>query len=142
MGPQINLIAVGCHVEVNLLDREGKKIRLSFEIVPDESADFEHGFLGVSTPIAKTLLGEKEGYTIPYLRDDILAIEILSVTQSMTKPPGDAKEKRQARLNKTIQEVERTNAVVFASSFTGKWGDYDPDSLPKEEPSGEDEAKE
>jgi hypothetical protein len=29
--------------------------------------------------------------------------------------------------------VEHTSAVVFASSFSGKWGDYDPDSLPKDD---------
>jgi hypothetical protein len=31
---------------------------------------------------------------------------------------------------KTVLEVENTTAMVFASSFSGKWGDYDPDSLP------------
>jgi hypothetical protein len=40
-------------------------------------------------------------------------------------------------MKKTLREVEDTNAMVFASSFSGKWGDYDPDSIPKEKNSEE-----
>jgi hypothetical protein len=125
-------VSVGCHVDVNLLDRDGNKDRLSVDIVLDEVADFANGFLGASTPLAKILLGEKAGTIIPYLKDDIFAIEILSVTPSTTKPPDDAQDKRAAEMQQTIREVEHTSAVVFASSFSGKWGDYDPDSLPDE----------
>ena len=75
---------------------------------------------------------------IPYLKDDIFAIEVLSVTQSSRTPPTDAQEKRQSNMNKAIREIEHTNAVVFASSFSGKWGDYDPDSIPSDEISSED----
>lgn len=125
-------IAIGCHVEVNLIDREGKKEALSVDIVPDEAADFSEGYLGISTPLAQALLGEKEGTVIPYLKGDIHAIEVLSVSPSKNKPPIDAAEKRRAEFIKTTQEVQHTSAVVFASSFSGKWGDYDPDSLPKE----------
>ncbi len=132
MVPQMKPIGIGCHVELNLIDRAGNKDQLSVDIVPDESADFAQGFLGASTPLAKALMGEKAGTTIPYLKDDIYAIEVVSVTESTNKPSEEAKKKRQANMKKTIQEVEHTNAVVFASSFSGKWGDYDPDSLPKE----------
>lgn len=125
------LITIGCHVEVELIDRGGKTDRLGVDIVPDEVADFAHGFLGASTPLAKILAGEKEGTVIPYLKDDIYAIKILSVTASTRKPIEDAVKKRQEKMKRTMQEVEHTNAVVFASSFSGKWGDYDPDSIPK-----------
>ncbi len=135
-------ISVGCHVEINLIDRGGKIDRLSVDIVPDEAADFTVGFLGASTPLAKVLMDEKAGTIIPYLKDDIYAIEIISVSQS-TRELGDAAKSRQERMQKAIQEVEHTSAVVFASSFSGKWGDYDPDSLPKEgareKPEKEDE---
>jgi hypothetical protein len=131
-------ISVGCHVELYLQDREGNKDRLSVDIVLDEGADFAHGFLGASTPLAKILLGEKAGNIIPYLKDDIFAIGILSVSPSTAKPPADAQEKRAAEMKKTIREVEHTSAVIFASSFSGKWGDYDPDSLPDEESLKED----
>ncbi len=132
-------IIVGCHVELNFLDRTGNKDRLNIDIVPDESADFIHGFLGESTPLAKVLVGEKAGTVIPYLKDDILAIEILRVTPSTVNAPDDAQEKRQLNINKAIREVENTSAVVFASSFSGKWGDYDPESLPIEEQPDEGE---
>jgi len=69
-------------------------------------------------------------------------LEILSVSQSTSTPPVDAQEKRQSKMNKAIREVEHTNAVVFASSFSGKWGDYDPDSLPADEISEEDTPEE
>lgn len=138
MEPQIKPIAIGCHVELYLIDRAGKKDQLSVDIVPDESADFTQGFLGAGTPLARALMGERAGITIPYLKDDIYAIEVVSVTESTNKPPEDSIKKRKAKMDKTIQEVEHTSAVVFASSFSGKWGDYDPDSLPEEgKPAGE-----
>jgi hypothetical protein len=135
-------IKIGCHVELNLLDRSDQKDRLSIDIVPDGSADFSHGFLGESTPLAKVLLGESEGTVIPYLKDDIFAIEILSVSLSTSTPPVDASEKRQSKMSKALRDVEHMNAVVFASSFSGKWGDYDPDSIPIDELSEDDKPKE
>jgi hypothetical protein len=125
------IVSIGCRVEISLLNRDDKREQLSFTVVADESADFANGFLGESTPLAQIIMGEKSGIVIPYLKDDIFAIEILSVTPSTIKPPDDIAEKRQAMMEKTIREVEHTNAVVFASSFSGKWGDYDPDSLPE-----------
>jgi hypothetical protein len=119
-------------VELELVDRAGNKERMKVVIVDDKAADFTHGYLSENTPIAKALLGEKSGNTIPYLKEDILSIQILSVTQPTSKPPEDAAEKREAMMKKTIREVQDTNAIVFASSFSGKWGDYDPDSIPKD----------
>jgi hypothetical protein len=128
-----DIIKVGSQVELNLLDRTGKKDRLSFDIVPDEAADFSQGFLGESTPMARIILGEREGIIIPYLKDDIFAIEVLSVTQSTRTPLTDVQDKRQSNMKKAIRDIEHTNAVIFASSFSGKWGDYDPDSIPSDE---------
>ena len=135
MKTQIDKIIVGCEVEIELVDRAGNRERMKVVIVNDKAADFSHGYLSENTPIAKALLGEKAGTTIPYLKDDILSIQILSVTKPTSKPPEDAAEKREARMKKTIREVQDMNAIVFASSFSGKWGDYDPDSIPKEEKS-------
>jgi transcription elongation GreA/GreB family factor len=59
-------VSIGCHVEICLLDRDGKREKLSFTIVPDESADFANGFLGESTPLAKIIMDEKPGTVIPY----------------------------------------------------------------------------
>ncbi len=132
MLPQPEKIMVGCQVEVNLQDREGKKEKLTFLIVPPEAADFAHGYLGANTPIAQALIGETVGVTIPYLKDDIYSIEILSVKKSGVIAPNNASERREASLRKATQEVADTNAAVFASSFSGKWGDYDPDSIRKD----------
>lgn len=133
MESQADLIVVGCQVEVDLINRAGDREHLKVVIVKDESADFAQGYLGENTTLAKVLLGERKGTTIPYLMDDILGIEILSVTKPTSGPGEDVAEKRKARMKKTRQEVEDTNAMVFASSFSGKWGDYDPESLPKED---------
>lgn len=135
MGMETNKMPItpGCHVELNLLDREGNKERLAVDIVSDEMADFSHGFLGVGTPLAKVLLGESAGSTIPYLRDELFAIEIVSVAPSNIKPPDNTQAYRQSVMDKVKREVEHTSAVIFASSFSGKWGDYDPDSLPATE---------
>ena len=132
MQPQLQVITVGCQVDLDLKDREGKKEHLSVLIVPDEAADFAHGYLGLNTPLAQVLLGESAGTIIPYLKDDIYSIEVISVKKSAVTPPKDAANKRAASLKKAMREVEDTNAIVFASSFSGKWGDYDPDSIPKE----------
>lgn len=132
MNAQDDLIAVGCEVEVDLLDRSGNKERLKLLIVPDSAADFAQGYLGENTPLAQALLGERAGHTIPYLKNDILGIEILTVIKSSNQPTDEIAEKRAAMMKKTLREVEDTNAMVFASSFSGKWGDYDPDSISKE----------
>jgi hypothetical protein len=74
------------------------------------------------------------------LRDDVFAIEILSVSPSTKRPSESIQEKRLSTRNKVIREVEHTNAVIFASSFSGKWGDYDPDSLPSDEDSADEDS--
>jgi Transcription elongation factor, GreA/GreB, C-term len=132
MNAQDDLIVVGCEVEVDLLDISGNKERLRFLIVPDTAADFAQGYLGENTPLAQALLGERVGHTIPYIKNDILGIEILAVTKSSNQPTDDIAEKRAAKMKKALRAVEDTNAMVFASSFSGKWGDYDPDSIPKD----------
>jgi hypothetical protein len=125
-------IGVGCQVEVLLTERNGQTERFTVIIVPDEAADFNHGMLGENTPIAKALLGEKRGHIIPYLKDDILSIEVLSVTKPTTPPEFDVAKKRKDKYLQAKREVEDTNAMLFASSFSGKWGDYDPDSIAKD----------
>jgi Transcription elongation factor, GreA/GreB, C-term len=132
MDTQSPVISIGSLVEVILRDRAGKEERLRVVIVPSEAADFPYGYLGVNTPLAQALVGERVGAIIPYLKDDIYSIEVVSVIKSEIIPPMDAEKKRQASLKKAIREVQDTNAITFASSFSGKWGDYDPDSIQKD----------
>jgi hypothetical protein len=132
-------ITVGCQVEIEITDRSDNKERLTILIVRDKAADFSKGYMSENAPLARVLLGERAGTVIPYLKDDILSIEVLAVSKPNSLPPEDAAEQREARMKKAVREVEDTNAMVFASSFSGKWGDYDPNSIPKEDKDDEEQ---
>ena len=120
---------IGTHVVVELVDDAGDFERLEFDIVADKSADFARGFLGESTPMAKAILGKPAGSQIAYRQADIASLRILSVSLASSTPAKDAAQKREAALRKAAADVERTNAILFASSFSGKWGDYDPSGM-------------
>ncbi len=134
MQQEHRVVSLGSQVEIELTDRAGNKERLSFVIVTDDVADFAHGLLSEKTALAKAVLGERIGTPIPYLKDDILSIQVLAISASATQPSEDAAQKRKADALKAARAVQDTNAMVFASSFSGKWGNYDPDSIPKEKP--------
>jgi len=135
---KLHAVALGMQVELDLVTDEGSE-RLELELVPDEYADFLLGFLGIGTPLAKMILGGKAGEVIPYPVEGGREIHLIKVTPSQRKPPEEIADRRQANLRKALDQADRTNAVIFASSFSGKWGDYDPDSLQDEEDSSEDE---
>ncbi|OGO64891.1 MAG: hypothetical protein A2030_03610 [Chloroflexi bacterium RBG_19FT_COMBO_50_10] len=122
----------GKHVEIELLSRTGNNEKMAFDIVPEQSADYARGYLSEGAPLAKALAGHLEGETVAYQMDELYAVRILQIRQSQEPPLADLAEERQAKYTQAIREAEHTNAVNFASSFSGKWGDYDPDSLPKE----------
>jgi hypothetical protein len=132
-------ISVGCQVELELVNRSGEKERMKIVIAPDNAADYTQGYISEKTPLARILLSERAGTIIPYLKDDILSIEIISVSSKMNMLATDAVEKRRATMEKTRWAIEDTNAMIFASSFSGKWGDYDPDSIPKEKENDPDD---
>jgi hypothetical protein len=102
-------------------------------LVPDSKADYQAGFLGLSTPLAKTILGEKAGITIPYFTDELMAVEILAIRESTRDAIGFPAEQRQAALQEVRDRIEFTNAVLFAASTNTKWGAYDADGLDYEE---------
>jgi hypothetical protein len=119
----------GMHVIIELLDDTGAREVLEFDIVPDSAADFAHGFLGEGTPMAMAVTGKPAGSCIPYRQADIISLHILVVSPARSAPLEDAAERREAVMRKAMADVERTNAVIFASSFSGKWGDYDPSGM-------------
>ncbi len=127
---------LGMKVEIDLVMIDGSE-RLEVEIVPDNFADFSLGYLGISTPLAQSILGKRAGATIPYLVEGGIEVRILRVTPSQKSPPKDIAERRQATIRKALDQSDRTNAVLFASSFSGKWGDYDPDAV-SDEPDDEE----
>ena len=122
-------VQTGVHVELELIDDQGGREPLSVEVVKAQSADLAQGFLGANTPLARAIRGQTAGSEVPYTMGDIRRVHILRVTPSQAAAPIDAKERRQAVLQKALSDAERTNAEIFASSFSGKWGDYDPQGI-------------
>ena len=122
-------VQCGSHVEIELLTRVGGRERLEFDLVKDDQADYATGFLGVSAPLAKAILGEKAGVTVPYFTDELLGIEILSVAASTRKPVANTTAQRESAIRDVVDQIEFTNAVLFAASTDTKWGEYDADGL-------------
>jgi hypothetical protein len=118
----------GTHVAVELISFSGQSERLEFDIVPDRMADLAQGFLGEGTPLAKALVDQPTGTLVPYHQADISAVRIISVTEAQ-RTARDVQGERDAALRRARQHAERTNAILFASSFSGKWGDYDPEGM-------------
>lgn len=96
-----------------------------FDIVRDQFADLDRGLLSVQTPLAQAILGKRIGAVVPYRRGDIRQVRIVNVRPSQVIALENTEEQRQAQLQKALDAVERTNAEIFAASYTGKWGDYD-----------------
>ena len=117
-------VGVGVQVEVELFSVGGSE-RLSFHIVRENAADFDAGLLSVTTPLAQALLGKRAGREIAYARGDIRRVRILRVTPGSMLISGDAAGRRQAITAQALDEVARTNAEIFAASYTSKWGGYD-----------------
>ena len=122
----------GAHVDLELIDAAGEREALSFDIVPDKLADFRNGFLGEKTPLAQAISGHFAGEHVPYRVDEIVEIHILDVQRSLASPDKGIEARRQAALRKAVRQSDLTNALLFASSFNGKWGDYDPTGLADE----------
>jgi hypothetical protein len=122
-------VKVGTHVVVNLIDEEGNREPLALDVVPDEAADFEAGRLGIGTPLGKALAGRRAGSVAPYRLGDLREVEIVSVRPADAPAAADAAERRQAALDKAAQAIAKTNAQIFASTFEGKWGGYNPDGM-------------
>jgi hypothetical protein len=122
----------GAHVDLELIDASGGREALSFDIVPDKLADFKNGFLGEKTPLAQAITGHFAGERVPYQVDEIVEIHILDIRRSQAKPDEGIQARREAALLKAVKQSDLTNNVLFASSYNGKWGDYDPSGLDEE----------
>jgi len=122
-------VAVGTHVEVELIPESGERDRLAFDVVPDAMADFAAGFLGAGTPLAQAILGRCAGSVLPYQAGDIMQVKILSVEASARAPRADVSADRQAVIQKAISKSDLTDAVRFALTVDQKWGDTDPEGI-------------
>lgn len=121
-------VQVGSHVQVELLYQAGVD-QLEFDIVPDQQADFAHGFLGEGTPLAQALMGKFAGEAIPYQVGDAHLVRIIAVSTGNKEEAEKVAARRQETMRKALEQTERTNAIIFASSYSGKWGDYDPGGI-------------
>lgn len=122
-------VQMGMHVELELIDEQGAREPLAVDIVQAQAADLAQGFLGANTPLARAIRGQTTGAEVGYNMGDIRRVHIVSVTPSRMAVPADAQARREAVLQKALSDAERTNAEIFASSFSGKWGDYDPQGM-------------
>ncbi len=122
----------GRHVILELKYQDGEVERLELDIVEDNAANFEEGFLGESTPLAQAIIGQTAGQHIPYRAGDIVAVHILSVETNLKGEPVDLSDRRAEAMQKALHQSAQASATIYASSVNNKWGDYDPDNLPKE----------
>jgi hypothetical protein len=111
-------VALGTHVEVELVDESGASEYLAFDLVPDERADFANGFLGVGTPLAQAILGKVAGESGVRLGDRSVCI---GVTEAV-RVREDVAAKRQAVIQQAVAES--------SASAWCRWrwarGGYDP----------------
>lgn len=126
--PEFLYVSVGTQVRVELKSDEGGE-PLELTLVEDEQADYQAGFLGIGTPLALALLGRRAGETVEYRQGDLSSVKILEVRLAQVAPPPDTAARREDRLRSAVEQARRTDAMIFASSFSGKWGDYDPQGI-------------
>jgi len=132
----------GSQVEVELFSRSGPPERLTFTLVDDSQADFDAGFLGLSTPLAKTILGKLTGQTLSYRVGDLQSVKILSVQPQGQKQTEDVAARRQAVIDKAVKHSDSVNAMIFSGAVNSKWGDYDFDKLDKSQWGKDDDSDE
>jgi hypothetical protein len=132
MTPPTESVAPGSLVELRLIYQSGESETITLSIVPDKLADYRNGFLGEGTPLALAIMGQQPGAKIPYRVGDMAAIEIVSVKPSEGEADQGVARRREATLRKALLRSDLTNAVIFATSFDSKWGDYDPSKLVEE----------
>jgi hypothetical protein len=119
-------VALGTHVEVELIDETGGSEPLAFDLVPDEQADFANGFLGAGTPLAQALWGKSAGAVVAYRQGDVVSVRVVQVTIAARVQEENVAAKRQAVIQQAVAESERISDMVFALAVGSKWGDYDP----------------
>jgi len=122
-------IGLGSHVEIELIDAQGNAEPMAFDLVPAQRADMSRGLVSADAPLGKAVRGKFVDALIPYPMGDIRQIRIISVAPAQTPTGVDAESRRAEVLKKALDDAERTNAQMFASSFSGKWGDYNPDGM-------------
>ncbi len=126
MRPQVG---IGTHVTVELIDEQGGREEFAFDVATEAAADVTRNLLSVEAPLVQAIRGKFEGAEVDYRMGDIRRVRIVAVEPAQTPAAPDAAARRQAVLEEARRKAERTNADMFASSFSGKWGDYNTDDM-------------
>ncbi len=124
-----NQVGLGSRVSIELLDAQGRTEPVQFVLVPDDAADIAADLISIASPLGQAVRGRFEGDVVAYEMGDVRSIRIVSVSASEQSIDHDAAKRRQAVLEEARRKSERTNADMFASSFSGKWGDYSTDEI-------------
>lgn len=136
--PPPGIVALGAQVEIELVAHDGESERLIFDIVPEEAADFDAGFLAVTTPLARAIVGRAAGADVPYRMGDVVRVRILAVSRSQRRAEASAAAERDAATRDAVQRAKTEETIQLALTFSSKWGDYDPEPLePYTEPPAE-----
>ncbi len=122
-------VELGMHVEVELIAEDGSVEPMAFDVVAEGAAAIEAGLLAVSAPLVQALRGKPAGSLVAYQRGDIRRVRVLRVRPSQQPADAAAAERLRAAVEEARRKAERTNADMFASSFSGKWGDYSTDEM-------------
>jgi hypothetical protein len=130
--PPPGLVALGTEVEVELISRDGAAERLAFDIVPEQAADFDVGFLSITTPLARAIVGRPAGVEVPYRMGDVAKVRVLSVRRSQRRAEQDAAAERDAATRDAVQRAKTDETIQLALTFSSKWGDYDPEPLERD----------
>jgi len=131
-------VTVNTTVTLLLFTASGASEQLTLHLVADGQAEPRQGFNGISAPMSRAILGHSEDETIAYTQGDITRIYILSVAplqSTAPQPSGDV-------LQAAMEGIQHTNMVLFASSYSSKWGDYDPDVIDRHAPPPPETEKE
>lgn len=131
--PAPGLVALGTRVELELVDRHGAVEALAVDIVPDAAADLDAGFLGISTPLARAIVGRPAGSRAPYHMGDLVEVRIVSVMRSARVADVGAAAAREAATREAVDRAATEETIQLALTFSSKWGDYDPTPLEHDE---------
>lgn len=122
-------VGIGAQVTVELIDARGNRDPMTVRLVEEGAGDLAQDLLGADTSLGRAIRAKFEGDEFAYPMGDVRRVRIAQVM------PGQATEaktiavqaqaRRDAVLTKARADAERTNAEMFAASFSGKWGDYD-----------------
>lgn len=118
-------IAIGCHIEVELISETGVAELLAIDLAPEGKGDLAAGFVAANTPLAKAVLGRRAGETVDYHVGDIVQVRILRV-EAGHGPAPDAEADRHAVIEQAIKKSDLADAVRFSLTVDQKWGDTDP----------------